>query len=267
MTGDELFQAGKLREAIEAQSAIVRKNPSDQDARYTLFVLLSFEGELERAEKALDVIAELDPEIAPRSVIYRNLLLAEYERRKVFEASAVPTLPPDAPGYAKSRLEALRWMREGDLDSAEKHIDQAVEQTPELEGKLNGEPFEAFRDYDDLLASIFEVYAGGRYIWMPVTSVRKLELVPPTTALDLLWRQAKLHDAAGDVADVHLPVLYPPSYAHENEAVKLGRLTDWAERGPLYTGIGQHVFLAVRGGERYEESILGFETFEVESVG
>lgn len=267
MTAEELFQSGKLREAIEAQSSVVRKSPADQDARYTLFVLLSFEGELERAEKALDVIADLDPEIAPKSVIYRNLLLAEYERRKVFEGRGLPTLPPDAPAYANSRLEALRWLREGDLESAEKHVDQAVEETPAFTGKLNGEPFEALRDYDDLLASFFEVYAGGRYIWMPMTMVVSIEFEPPGTALDLLWRRAKLHDSDGDVADVHLPVLYQPSHASDNEAIKLGRMTDWVEQGPFYTGVGQHVFLAVRGEERFEESILDFKKFEIEAAG
>jgi len=267
MTAEELFQSGKLREAIEAQSTLVRKSPTDQDARYMLFVLLSFQGELERADKALDVMTDIDPDIAPKAAVYRNLLIAEYERRKVFEDRALPTLPPDAPAYATERLEALRWIREGDLESAEKHVDRAVEATPSFTGRLNGEPYEALRDYDDLLASTFEIYAGGRYIWMPITMVKRLELSPPVTALDLLWRQAKLHDVAGEVADVHLPVLYAASYTHENEAIQLGRLTDWVEQGPFYTGVGQHVFLAVRSGERFEESLLDFQSFEIEEVG
>ncbi len=262
MTADELFKAGHLTEAIQQQTSCVKKQPTDQDARYMLFVLLCFAGEFERADKQLSALAGQDERIQAGSGVYHSLLAAEWERRKVFEAKAKPVLPPDAPAYAELRVAALEMLREGDAEAAEKQLDEAVEATPALTGKLNDEPFSAFRDYDDLLGSIIEIFAGGRYIWMPIDEVCSLQFAEPTTALDTLWRQAKLSDAHGEVADVHLPVLYAASYAQDHDALRLGRMTDWISRGDLYTGVGQHLFLVARGDERFEESLLDFRTLE-----
>ena len=267
MTAEELFQSGHLTEAIQQQTTSVKKQPTDQNARYMLFVLLSFAGELERADKQLDVLAGQDEKARSGSAVYHSLLAAEWERRKVFEERGLPVLPPDAPAYAELRVKALQTLREGDAKAAETEIDEAVEATPPISGRMNGDPFTALRDYDDVLGSIVEIFAGGRYIWMPLGEVRKLEFSEPSTALDTLWRPAKLEDAQGEVADVHLPVLYAPSYRHENEALRLGRMTDWNERGELYTGVGQHVFLVVRDGERYEESLLDFRSLELDQAG
>jgi type VI secretion system protein ImpE len=264
MTADELFKAGQLQEAISAQTAAVKKSPTDVDARYMLFVLLCFAGELERADKALDVLANQDQKIQTGTLVYHQLLASEWERRKVYEDNTSPVLPPDAPAYASLRIEALTCLRAGDADAAERKLDEAVELTPECHGKLNGEAFEALRDYDDVLGSVFEIFAGGRYIWMPISQVRSMQFSEPETALDTLWRQVKLEDSDGVVADVHLPVLYQPSYGHDHDAVKLGRMTDWQERGELYAGVGQHLFLAIRGGERFEESLMDFRSLELE---
>jgi type VI secretion system protein ImpE len=41
----------------------------------------------------------------------------------------------------------------------------------------------------------------------------------------------------------YLPVLYPNSFLHEDDRMKLGRMTDWISLGDRFTkGIGQHVF-------------------------
>ncbi len=266
MSVEEQFRAGNLRAAIDEQITVVRAQPTDADARYLLFVLFCFAGELERAEKALDVLPEIDSELQTKTVIYQNLLMSDHERMKVYEGAAVPTLHPDAPSWAKDRLHALQILREGDAATAEKHIDEAVGSTPDIAGTLNGEPFEAFRDYDDILGSIIEVYAGGRYLWMPISQIHSLELKAPETALDLLWRQARLVDSDGDAADVHVPVLYARSYASENDAIRLGRITDWSEDGELYTGRGAHVFLTLRGGERHEDALLDVASITFETT-
>jgi type VI secretion system protein ImpE len=40
-----------------------------------------------------------------------------------------------------------------------------------------------------------------------------------------------------------LPVLYPESFRHEDDQLKLGRMTDWTDLGPgFHQGFGQHVF-------------------------
>jgi protein involved in temperature-dependent protein secretion len=101
---------------------------------------------------------------------------------------------------------------------------------------------------------------------MPITNVRRLNFTAPSTALDTLWRPAKIEDIDGNAADVHLPILYHPSYAAEQDAFRLGRMTDWQERGELYTGLGQHCYMAIREGEPVEYSLLDFENLEIETA-
>ena len=57
-TARELFDAGKLREAIDAATAEVKASPTDTRRRTFLFELLCFAGEWDRAEKQIDVIGQ-----------------------------------------------------------------------------------------------------------------------------------------------------------------------------------------------------------------
>jgi type VI secretion system protein ImpE len=230
-----------------------------------LFVLLCYAGEFERADKQLDVLATQDEQSRTGTLIYHNLLSSEWERRKVYEGSSKPTLPLDPPRHTELRVKALQNLREGNQAEAEALIDEAGEISPTCRGKLNGEAFEGLRDYDDMLGDVLEIFASGRYIWMPLCRIRNIQFTEPETAIDTLWRQAQLEGTDGEVAEVHLPVLYQPSYANEHDAIRLGRMTDWTERGELYTGLGQHLFLAMRDGERFEESLLDFRSIELES--
>ena len=57
---NQLFQAGKLNEAVQALNAEVRNHPEDSKRRIFLFELLCFSGEYDRAEKQLDVLGSDD---------------------------------------------------------------------------------------------------------------------------------------------------------------------------------------------------------------
>jgi type VI secretion system protein ImpE len=57
-TAKELLDAGKLAGAIEAATAEVKANPTDVPRRTTLFELLCFAGDWDRAEKQIDVIGQ-----------------------------------------------------------------------------------------------------------------------------------------------------------------------------------------------------------------
>ena len=263
MTAAELFKEGRLQEAIAAQNAEVKRQPADQDARYLLFVMLCFAGDLERAEKQLDVLSRQDEKAQMGGLLYRSLLGAELERREVFERGARPVLPPDPPAYVEERLRALESLRAGDLGGVEKSIDRAVDDSPILSGRLDGSDFEGLRDYDDLLGTVIEMFAGGRYLWMPLERLRRLEMKEPATALDTLWHPARLEDIDGEEADIHLPVLYAGSHAHDSEAVRLGRVTEWVERGAYYTGAGQHILLVSRNDDVGEEPLLGIRKLEL----
>ena len=74
MSAEDAFRAGKLDDAVAEQGAVVRAAPLDADARWKLFVLLCFAGELERAEKQLDALATRDDGLARSAVVHRALL-------------------------------------------------------------------------------------------------------------------------------------------------------------------------------------------------
>ena len=100
MTAEQLFQSGQLTSAIAEQNAQVKKHPADSDARFMLYSLLCFAGDLERAEKQLDVLAGREESLRSGSLVQRALLSSELERRRVFEGHALPVLPPDPPAAA-----------------------------------------------------------------------------------------------------------------------------------------------------------------------
>ena len=61
MTARELYQAGKLDEAVQALIAELRDNPGDTKRRTFLFELLCFAGNFDRAEKQLDILSQGSP--------------------------------------------------------------------------------------------------------------------------------------------------------------------------------------------------------------
>jgi type VI secretion system protein ImpE len=243
MTAGELFKAGKLREAVAAQVLEVKAKPGDQARRLFLFELLAFSGDLDRAARQIDAISYGNVERDAATQAYRGLLEAERARRNLLAQGVSPHFFGEPPGHAGLRLEATCRLREGRPAEAAELLERANAGLA-LPGQLNGKPFALLRDCDDLFAGVLEVMAHGRYYWVPLDQVVSVALNPPKFPRDLLWAPARLEiaDAAGDV---FLPALYPGSHEHPDEAVRLGRLTDWrgGEAGPVL-GVGLRTFLA-----------------------
>jgi type VI secretion system protein ImpE len=107
---------------------------------------------------------------------------------------------------------------------------------------------ERIRDADDLLAPVLEVITAEGYFWAPWENVQFLLVPPPQHLRDLLWAPARLATEDGLLGEVHLPNLYPGSYRHPDQAVRLGHMTVWTDAGSgIVRGSGQKMFLA--GGE------------------
>ncbi len=270
MTGQEFWKAGRLDDAIEAQTAQVKTHPSDPESRYLLFAFLCFAGNLERADKQLDALGVQDTKLEAGSMIYRNLLASEAERRRVWRDGASPLMPPDAPSWMQTRLEAIRASAAGDAGAAESAIAAARAGERTMSGKADGRRFEAILDIDDFLEPVLEAFAGGRYLWIPFERIRSLELTEPKHLLDLLWATAKLTDADGTIADVHLPALYVDSPQGPSDALRLGRATDWPDAPGGCRGRGQKVlFLAAPQGkpdpepDDAEVSLLSLRSLEI----
>src|SRR5437867_1951672 len=94
MKAQELFQAGKLEEAVQALGADLRENPADAKRRTFLFELLCFAGDFQRAEKQLDVLASDGRAAELGALLYRAALHAERLRQAIFEKQDYPVTPP-----------------------------------------------------------------------------------------------------------------------------------------------------------------------------
>jgi type VI secretion system protein ImpE len=245
MTASELFQAGQLQAAIDAQVQKVKAHPADQAARFFLFELLLFAGDLDRARKQLDALRYDKPENTAAVEAYRNALASEQARRDVLAGKARPRFIKDAPPHAELRLQALAAYGAADTALGNALLERANAEAPAVRGALNGQPVEGLRDADELFGTILEVFAGGQYVWAPLEQVESISMNPPAQPRDILLRPAQLAVIEGPTGDVLLPGLYPASHAHPDEKIRLGRVTDWPgdDNGPA-RGAGGKLFLA-----------------------
>lgn len=215
MNAAELYKAGRLEEAITALGESVRSDPTDARRRTFLFELLCFAGELDRAEKHLDVLARSSRDAEMGALMYRSALHAERTRREVFGPGGMPpstTMPSP------------------------------------VRGTWNGEPFESMEDADPRVGARLEVYAAGQYTWLPLEHVSHVKMQEPRRLRDLLWSPALVQTGPGfegvELGEVLLPVLTPEAWSHEDPEVRLGRVTDWVDRGDgSEVPAGQKVFL------------------------
>lgn len=259
----DLLREGRLSEAAQAQVQAVKARPTDVDERFLLFVLLCFQGSLERAEIHLETLVTQEGAARGGASVYHALLGAAYERQAVFRGTGRPNVSQDWAGV-EDRLTALQALRHNEAAQAAKALDRANEAAIDVAGKLDGMAFDSICDYDDLLGNILEVYAGGRYLWIPFQGLRRVSISEPSHQLDLLWTPAEIVLVDGETSNVHLPALYPESAASDDESLQLGRSTEWRELGgQLYRGLGQKILFATQGDEVIEAPLLETRVIEL----
>jgi type VI secretion system protein ImpE len=200
MNPRELYQAGRLAEAIEALTAEVRSNPTDGQRRTFLFELLCFAGAFDRAAKQLDVLGQGGQEAAMGMLLYRAALHAEQIRQQMFTTDQLPFSTRDpAP----------------------------------VTGSVNGTPFTSVTDGDPRIGARLEVFAAGEYLWIPFEHIASITIAPPKRLRDLMWTPAIVRPSrsfkGGELGEVLLPVLAPGTWKHADPEVRLGRMTEWQE--------------------------------------
>ncbi|MBP2298728.1 type VI secretion system accessory protein TagJ [Azospirillum picis] len=245
-TAAELFQSGRLDEAIAALNGEIKKKPTDLDRRVFLAELLSFSGNLDRADLQLDTLGTQEPQIAVTMALFRQLVRADQARRQLFADGRVPEfidLPP--PDHLRLHLEAVTALRAGDVADAAAKLAQAESLRPPVAGRHDGASFDDFRDLDDLTGGFFEVYTStGKYFWIATETVELIEFRAPERPRDLLWRPAHMVVRGGPDGEVYLPAIYAGAPADAADAVKLGRVTEWSEDADApVRGTGQRCFL------------------------
>jgi type VI secretion system protein ImpE len=244
MNASELFKSGQLQAAIDAQIKEVKKNAADPTKRIFLFELASFAGDVDRARKQIEAVNYEDPERQHVIFSYRKLLDSETIRRAVFREGRLPNFLMKPTDHVQLRIEAVKALREKKPADALKLLNLANEQSPALKGTLNGKPFTSLRDGDDLFAGILEVLAQGMYSWIPLEQIDSLAMNPPKAPRDLLWFPGRLQLRDGQSGPVYIPAVYPFTYEATDEALKLGRMTDWKKtKGGPTLGVGSRTFI------------------------
>jgi type VI secretion system protein ImpE len=245
VTAGDLLRAGKLTEALTAAQNLVRKAPTDLNARVLLAEILVFTGNLERADVLLDAASTIDPSTAMVVAEFRQLIRADMARRQLFRDGRVPELLSDPTEVQRLQLAALVALRANDPAEAAKQAAAAEEARPRTPGFHNDAPFDDLRDADDLLAGNFEVLTTtGKYFWIPTERVLSAEFHAPKRPRDLIWRRVSMSVADGPDGDVYIPVIYAGGSDPASDLLRLGRETDWSDpdAGPV-RGIGQRVLL------------------------
>ncbi|HDP24279.1 MAG TPA: hypothetical protein ENN34_02440 [Deltaproteobacteria bacterium] len=243
MESKDLIKAGRLTEAREQLVTEVKSAPGDTGKRTLLFQVFALLGQWEKASRHLEAIVSQDPSRQEGVMVFQNMVRAEQERDDVFAMKKIPAFMPDAPHYFESHYGAYEKLVAGQLEEADTLFASIKDEKPLLTGELNGEPFVGFTDTDTLLAPFLEAFIHDRYVWIPLSAIRELRITEPTSLTDLLWISAAVTTWDGLTANCFLPVLYPGSSSHEDDRIRLGRMTDWKSLGGSYArGVGQHVY-------------------------
>ena len=259
----DLFQQGKLAEALAAQVAVVRSKPTDLDARGQLVEFLVLSAELERADAQLETILAQSPAHVHGASLLRQLVRAEMARRDFFTAGRVPEFVAPPSESVRLSLEASIRLREGDGAGASALLAQAAEARAPQAGKLDGNAFDDLVDLDDRLGGVLEVLTpNGKYYWIEFASLSSVEFDAPARALDLMWRPARIEVRGSESGSVYVPALYAPADG-ASEAQRLGRATDWVELSPggAVRGQGQRMWLAG------DEAVAALEVGKFEFAG
>ena len=225
MSAKQLFEAGDLSAAIATLTQEIKSNPGDAQRRTFFFELLCFAGELDRADKQLDVVAQQDVQSEWGVQVYRNILAAERNRRRLFSDGLKPEFLLDPPDYLHLHLDAINRLRENQPAEALELLERSEDARPVFAGELNGKPFEEFRDCDDVLAPVLELIILRDYIWLPFEQIRELEVSPPERPRDLIWAPARVALSDGTERRGYVPTLYCDSHRSADDLVKLGNET------------------------------------------
>ncbi|MCW5746304.1 MAG: tetratricopeptide repeat protein [Alphaproteobacteria bacterium] len=260
MTTDakSLFRDGKLAEAIEAQTALVRDKPSDPDARAFLAELHILVGAYDKADRQLDALSTQHTKLGVAVALSRQLVRAAIARQEVFEKGRVPDVVTEPGPYVEAALKALLELRDGRSKEAAALLAEADEKRQPSPGRLGegGAAFDDFRDVDDLCAGFMEVMTStGKYFWVPTDRIEVMEFEKPARPRDVVWRQCKMDVRGGPEGVVYVPATYPLLPAEGDiDSFRLGRATEWSDSdgGPT-RGIGLRLFLVGDEGMSIDE--------------
>jgi type VI secretion system protein ImpE len=230
MNAEELVRAGKPEEALASLQEAIRAKPQDPSLRVFLFQLMSVLGQWERAGNQLEVLGQIHPEALLLARLYQPVLQCEILREEIFAGRRAPVIFGEPEPWVSFLVQANELVARGEFAAAEELRDKALDAAPATSGKINGAPFAWLADADSRMGPMLELILNGRYYWVPLHRIRKLQLPAPTDLRDLLWAPTTFQWVNGGEAAGHIPVRYPGTQSSADGQLRLARRTDWIEK-------------------------------------
>lgn len=242
MTPEEHLKSGDLAAALAALQDQVRANPAEPRLRIFLFQLLCVLGDWNRAITQLKLSAEMDPSALMMAQTYREGLICEVYREKVFKGEKDPLILGEPEPWLAHLIEAQRHLAKGETKAAADLRAQAFEAAPMTAGTINGQSFDWIADADMRLGPVLEVVINGRYFWLPFAQIHRIVVEPPEDLRDYVWTAAQLTLANGGEVVGLIPSRYVGTPQEGDDAARLSRATHWREVGEeTFVGLGQRL--------------------------
>ena len=255
-SADPLAHFDELRKMIQ-------KQPQRSDLRIFLFQLYCVQGEWIKAGTQLEVLLELDPSSKPMVETYREALRCEALRREVFDGKRSPLVLGKPDDWLAMLIEALRVDAEGRPDAAAELRARALETAPATSGKLDDAPFEWLADADGRLGPVIEAIINGKYYWVPVSRLIRIEIEKPADLRDFVWAPATLTLENGAANVALIPTRYPGTEREDDASLRLARATDWREQpGGAFHGVGQRMLTT----DQAEVALLDVRVIALDTV-
>lgn len=242
MTPEDFLKSGDPDAALVALQDKVRANPADPKLRIFLFQLLCVLGDWKRAITQLKLSAEMDEAATMMAQTYREAIICEVYRKKVFAGEKAPLIFGEPEEWLALLIEAQKVLASGEPNKAADLRARAFEAAPACAGVIDGQPFQWIADADMRLGPVLEIIVNGRYFWLPFSSIGTLAMEDPTDLRDAVWTAATLGLKNGGEVAALIPTRYVGTTDGGDAAERLARATTWTDTGgETFVGRGQRL--------------------------
>jgi type VI secretion system protein ImpE len=256
-----------LADSLGAVQARVRDVPTDIEARGELVYLLALTGQWQRARTQLEAMRSFDEHVATWSRAYESCIDCEMKREAVFLGEQAPVVLGEPPDWCAWLTRALSLEAGGAHSEARKLRDAALDECDAVSGLLrvrskmskpdtasgaDSIPFESLEDGDARMGPMLELVLEGRYVWAPLSRVRRMEAVEERSRWDRLWVPFRFTWENGGEMHAFVPTRYVGSDHSADDDIRLAQCTEWREAGGegRYLGLGHRTLVAGRDGAR-----------------
>jgi type VI secretion system protein ImpE len=247
MTPEEHLKSADIAATMQELQARIRADPADARLRIFLFQLLCVTGDWKRAIAQLKLSAELDPEATMMARTYREAIICEVYREKVFAGEKEPLIFGQPQEWLALLIAAQKALARGGQAEAADLRGRAFAAAPACPGTLDGQRFDWIADADMRLGPVLEVIVNGRYFWLPFSAIGTLSMDAPADLRDAVWTAAALTLVNGGEVAVLIPTRYAGTATGGDAAAMLSRTTTWQNAGEgAFVGTGQRVLTTDR---------------------